>query len=251
MHIDVALVPSEVAHWPAKVCIVVDELRASSTLTTLLDIGAPEVLLTRGLAEARRLARERGSLLAGERHGLPPAGFDFDNSPSQLARAGLGGRSVILSTSNGTAMLSRLQAMPAVLVGCLLNAGACAAAALELASSLGVDVGIVCAGRLRRFTIDDAVAAGELVDRLVAGLEARGEPVDLTDAALAARRLRSAYPDVELALAESASGRLITSLGAGEDVAFCAQIDATTTVPFLRAGSPLRVEPWGSAFRAG
>jgi 2-phosphosulfolactate phosphatase len=242
MDIDVALVPSQAQAWPETVCIVIDELRASSTLTTLLDQGASEVLLTQDLETARRLAGERGSLLAGERHGITPAGFDYNNSPSELSTGDLRGRSVVLSTSNGTAVLAELQAMPVVLVGCVLNARACAESAVAAASALGIGVGVVCAGTLGEFALDDAVAAGLLVGRLMDALAARGSGWTLSDAAIAAVRLRLAFPDIGEALAQSVAGRLVTRLGAGDDVSFCARIDASAMVPVLRPGDPLRVE---------
>ncbi len=242
MDIDVALVPSQARTWTDRVCIVIDELRASSTITTLLDLGASEVLLTQSLPEARRLAAERGSLLAGERHGLTPRGFDYNNSPAELSGSDLHGRSVILSTSNGTAVLAALQAAPAVFVGCLLNARACAEAAVAAASSLGTGIGIVCAGTLGRFALDDATAAGMLVGRVMDALAARGNGWSLSDAAIAAVRLRAAFPEIEEALAQSVAGRLVTRLGAGEDVPFCARVDASATVPIVRPGQPLRVE---------
>ena len=243
MDIDVALVPSQARTWTDRVCIVIDELRASSTITTLLDLGVSEVLLTQSLPEARRLAAEHGSLLAGERGGLTPRGFDYNNSPAELSGSDLHGRSVVLSTSNGTAVLAELQAAPTVLVGCLLNARACAEAAVAAASSLETGVGIVCAGTLGRFALDDAAAAGVLVGRVMDALAARGSGWSLSDAAIAAVRLRSAFPEIEDALAQSVAGRLVTRLGAGDDVPFCARVDASATVPILRPGHPLRVLP--------
>lgn len=242
MHIDVALVPGQARAWHETVCVVIDELRASSTITTLLDLGSSEVLLTQDLQAARRLAKERCSLLAGERHGITPRGFDYNNSPAEISGGDFAGRSVVLSTSNGTAVLGQLQQMPVVLVGCLLNARACAEAAVAMASSLGIGVGIVCAGTLGRFALDDAVAAGLLVGRMIKTLATRGDCWDLTDAATAAFRLCSAFPRIEDALARSVAGRLVTRLGAGDDVPFCARIDITRTVPILRQGIPLRVE---------
>jgi 2-phosphosulfolactate phosphatase len=242
MEIDVALVPGQARSWDDRVCVVIDELRASSTITTLLDLGSSEVLLTQSLREARRLAIEHESLLAGERGGLTPRGFDYNNSPAELAGHDLHGRSVVLSTSNGTAVLAQLEAMPLVLVGCLLNARACAEAAVAAATALGVGIGVACAGTLGRFALDDAVAAGLLVSRLMDALAARGAGWSLSDAAIAAVRLRSAYPEVEEALAQSVAGRLVTRLGAGDDVPFCARTDASATVPVLRPGRPLKVE---------
>jgi 2-phosphosulfolactate phosphatase len=242
MEIDVALVPSEARGWSGTVCIVIDELRASSTITTLLDLGCSRLYVTAGLQSARRLAREHDGLLVGERHGYAPPGFDYDNSPAAIARGDVRDRVVVLSTSNGTKVLGWVAAAPATLVGCLLNARACAEAAVRLAESLGARVGIVCAGTLGRFALDDAVAAGVIVERLIETLHQRGVEADLSEAAVAAVQIHRSYPDVITPLRESVAGRLVTQLGAGDDVPFCARIDVSATVPILRAGAPLVVE---------
>ena len=242
MEIDVALVPAEAHTWSDTVCIVIDELRASSTITTILDQGCSRLYVTAGLERARHLAREHNGLLAGERHGYAPAGFDFDNSPVAIARGNVQGRVVVLSTSNGTKVLGWVASAPATLVGCLLNARACAEAAVDLAERIGARVGVVCAGTLGRFALDDGVAAGVLVERLSEALRSRGADASLTEAAIAAVRLRGSYPDLLTPLRESVAGRLVTEVGAGDDVPFCAQLDVSTTVPVLRPGSPLVVE---------
>ncbi|MGD0019351.1 MAG: 2-phosphosulfolactate phosphatase [Candidatus Limnocylindrales bacterium] len=242
MEIDVALVPSEARSWSGTVCIVIDELRASSTITTILDQGCSRLYVTAGLQRARSLAREHDALLVGERHGYRPPGFDFDNSPAEIARGDVRGRVVVLSTSNGTKVLGWMAGAPATLVGCLLNARACAEASVSLAEPIGARVGVVCAGTLGRFALDDVVAAGVLVERLVEALRARGADASLTEAAVAAVQLRGSYPDVITPLRESVAGRLVTELGAGDDVPFCARIDVSMTVPVLRPGRPLAIE---------
>ena len=245
LEIDVALVPDQARRWPPTVCIVVDQLRASSTLTTLLDLGCAELFLTRGLAEARRLRDGRDALLAGERRGLTPRGFDSNNSPTELAGHRVRGRPVILSTANGTAVLSRLVAMPAVLVGCARNASAVARAAVELAAAGGPRrIGVVCAGVLGRFALDDAVVAGLIVGRLTEALERRtvDGPVHLSDGAIAAVRIAATFPDVEAALRASETGRVVIGIGAEPDIPFCAAVDASHSVGILRPGSPSRIE---------
>lgn len=243
MEIDVALVPSEARTWSHTVCVVIDELRASSTITTILDGGCSRLYVTAGLETARRLARKNQGLLAGERHGSKPPGFDFDNSPAAIALADVRGRVVVLSTSNGTKVLSGLKDAPATLVGCLLNARACARAAVELAISMDARVGVVCAGTLGRFALDDAVAAGVLVERLVDAAKARGQGHILTEAAVAAVQLRNSYPDLRTPLRNSVAGRLLASLGVHDDVPYCSRLDVTDTVPILRAGPELVIEP--------
>ena len=108
LEIDVRFVPRLAPPGDPAVRVVVDEIRASTTLTTLIELGCPVVHIGGSLVASRRLARETGSLLVGERQGRRPAGFDLSNSPVALRRAGAGGRSVVLSTTNGTATLRRL-----------------------------------------------------------------------------------------------------------------------------------------------
>jgi len=173
-----------------------------------------------------------------------PVGFDFANSPMVLARAGVEGRSAVLSTTNGTAILKMLRRSECVLVGCLRNARACAGAAVRLAAAQGVGIRVVCAGRLRRFVLEDAVAAGVIVSRIVEAADASGITTNLTDAARVAVGLRDSYPDTLAALLDSDGGRVLREIGQEEDIPFCAEVDVTDTVPILRDGSPMRIERW-------
>ena len=242
MDIDVALVPQAARPADPAVFIVVDEIRASTTITTLLDIGCADIYIEGALVSARQRGRETGSILVGERHLRRPAGFDFANSPLILARAGVQGRSAVLSTTNGTAILKMLRRSGHVLVGCLRNARACAAAAVRLAEAEGVGIRVVCAGRLRRFVMEDAVAAGVIVTRIVEAADARGIETNLTDPARVAVRLRDGYPDTLTALLDSDGGRVLREIGQEEDIPFCAEVDVTDTVPTLRDGNPMRIE---------
>ncbi len=173
---------------------------------------------------------------------------------------------MVLCTTNGTAVLRRLRAGDHVLVGCLRNARAVAAAAVELARaagparaaaagpahaagsgnpahavSPGVSIQVVCAGRLGRFVLEDAVAAGVIVGRISEGLRDVGANAVLTDAAAAAIRLRASYPDLLTAMEESNGGATLHEIGRPEDIAFCAEEDASQTVPELLKGVPMRV----------
>lgn len=242
MEIDVALVPQAARPADPAVFVVVDEIRASTTITTLLDIGCADIYIEGALVSARQRGRETGSILVGERHLRRPAGFDFANSPLILARAGVQGRSAVLSTTNGTAILKMLRRSGHVLVGCLRNARACAAAAVRLAEAQGVGIRVVCAGRLRRFVMEDAVAAGVIVTRIVEAADARGIETNLTDPARVAVRLRDGYPDTLTALLDSDGGRVLREIGQEEDIPFCAEVDVTDTVPILRDGNRMRIE---------
>ena len=242
MEVDVALVPSEARVWKRTVSIVVDQLRASSTITTILEGGCSRLYVTRPLTDAYRLAREHDAVLVGERGGYPPRGFDVGNSPVAISRRDIRGRAVVMSTANGTRALSLLVDAPAALVGCLMNARACAEAAAGLAIALDTRIGIVCAGTEGRFALDDGVAAGVIVERLTEALRSRGVDPEWTEAAVAAVQLKSSYPDVLTPLRDSVAGHLCVQIGDAEDVPFCARVDVTDTVPILRPGLPLCLE---------
>ncbi len=263
MRIDVALVPAEARRWPRTVCILLDELRASSTIVRILERGATAVIPAASLPEARRLAAAQGALLAGEHRVVRAPGFDHGNSPAEvLAADGLAGRTVVLSTRNGTAVLRALPAEDPILVGCLLNATAVARAALELAREQGADVGIVCAGRRGAFALDDAIAAGAILERLLgaAGLDDADLPtVDgyadpratrppatvgapgLTDAARAALQLWRSTPDVAATFRATWSGHLLAGVDLLADIEASLPVDATAIVPVVERGTPPRI----------
>ena len=226
-----------------RILIVIDQIRASTTITTALDLGCGDLLLAGDVRTARRLARQTDSLLAGERHARKPPGFDFDNSPSELSGAEIRGRGLVLCTTNGTAVLRRLRTGDHVLVGCLRNARAVAAAAVGIARDAHPrgTIQVVCAGRLARFVLEDAVAAGVIVGRIAESLGDLGERAELTDAATAAVRLRASYPDLLTAMEDSSGGATLREIQQVADIAFCAEEDVSGTVPLLVAGERMRI----------
>ena len=238
MLLDVAFDPAGAGRWRNTVTVLVDVLRATSSLVTLFERGCSGVIPVGSLAAARRLARSHGYSLAGERNGLTPAGFRWNNSPAELAQADFAGEEVVLTTTNGTAALRWLRNAPGVLAGSLLNGPACAARALAVAGEQGGDVGIACAGRGRRFALDDALCAGYLVEM---ALRAAPHELKTTDAARAARQLwLGNREDVAGAFRLSASGQRLAEIGLEADVLFCARMGVSEAVPELRRGLPDR-----------
>lgn len=263
VRIDVALVPAETRRWTRTVCVLLDELRASSTIVRILERGAAAVIPAASLAEARRLARAHDAVLAGEQRVVRAPGFDHGNSPAEVMAAdGLAGRTVVLSTRNGTAVLRALPPADPIVVGCLLNATAVARAALDLARAQGADVGIVCAGRRGAFALDDAIAAGAILERLLAaaGLDDVDLPtVDgyadpraarppatagapgLTDAARAALQLWRSTPDVAGTFRATFSGHLLAGVDLLADIEASLPVDATDLVAIVERGAPPRI----------
>ena len=216
MRVHVAFTPAENAAAPTG--IVVDVLRATSTIAQALAGGYRRVLCCGEIEEARALREELGEgLLAGERKCVRIPGFDLGNSPSEFVDAA--GDTVILSTTNGTrALVTAASRCERVFGGSLLNLNAVVAAAAEA----GEDVAIFCAGVKGEFAMDDAYVAGRLVSALGG---------DGTDAAAAAAHIAESFGDGEAGLAASQSARNLVGAGLDADIAWCARESVLDVVP--------------------
>ncbi len=242
MRIETLLLPGQRYDPSNAVCIVVDVLRASSTIVTLLEGGAARVVAAPDVQTAAAVrGRFPGHLLCGEKDGLPPPGFDYGNSPAQFSRLALKGRGVILATSNGTRVIAGLRPAPAVLVGCLLNRSAVARAAVDLASQRGLDIAVVCSAAYGGsvFVLEDALGAGAIADAALAF----APELEASDAASFARaafgRLQD---DVAGAVASAYHARELAEAGLAEDVAYCGRLDISQAVPLVdgeAAGLPV------------
>ncbi len=227
MQLNVAFLPSLVVR--PQVCIVVDVIRASTSLVTLVERGAGPIFIAADVEAARRHVRAGvNAALAGEEGGLAPPGFDFGNSPVELSIAELRGKAVVFVTTNGTTAIRAVRGARAVFVGALRNGAAASREAAEFARRQEADLTIVCAGRAGAFGLDDAYCAGYLVDRVVQG----GTP-ELTDAAEAALRLYRGEPDPVALFRRTAAGRNVIDLGLSVDLDYCAARDASAVVPLL------------------
>jgi 2-phosphosulfolactate phosphatase len=221
VRVRVAFTPAEALAAP--VGIVVDVLRATSTITQALAAGYRRVLCCAEVDEARALALAHEAVLGGERRGVRISGFDFGNSPSEFTGEPAA-ETLVLTTTNGTRLLlAAATRCERVLVGSLLNLAAVAAAA----RASGFDeVGVLCAGVAGEFALDDAYVAG----RIAESIGARG-----TDAAIAAVRLAQSFGSAEEALAASTSAANLRRAGLDDDVGWCARENVLNVVPRLSA----------------
>jgi 2-phosphosulfolactate phosphatase len=218
--VHVAFTPGE--QTPAPIGIVVDVLRATSTMTQALAAGYRRVLCCAEIDEARALAETEGpAKLAGERRLEAIPGFDFGNSPREVAQTPAA-ETLILTTTNGTRLLvSAAVRFEHVYVGSLLNLDAVAAAA----RAHGADVAVLCAGVLGELALDDAYCAGRIADALGG---------DRTDSATAAIRLAQTYADADDGLGASRSAWNLRRHGLEADVEWCARENALAVVPRYR-----------------
>lgn len=219
--------------------LMVDVLRASTTIVTAIENGARSVIPVADKGQAGRLAASLDrdvSVLGGERGGEKLPGFALGNSPREYTPEVVGGKTVVLTTTNGTAALVRARGAARLAVGALVNA-ASGAAFLRRALEDGLDATVLCAGWEGRVSLEDALCAGLLVDRV-------GEGQTLDDGARIAHGLfRGARGDLARALFNADHTQRLVALGAGDDVAFCARLDASDALPVYRdnqlvAGSP-------------
>jgi 2-phosphosulfolactate phosphatase len=228
VRLDVAFAPAEIrsaAAW--RTVVVIDVLRATSTITHALVNGARSVVPVATVADAASIAERIGRdavLLCGERDSQPIRSFGLGNAPEEFTRPRVDGRTLVMTTTNGTPALLAASGAESVLVGALLNVGAVARRLVDA----GEEALLLCAGREGAFAMEDAFCAGRILRRVreLAG-RVRGN-----DAASAAMRLAARPPDAGR-LGRTAAGRRLQELGRGDDVIFCAQEDLYEVVPAL------------------
>lgn len=226
MRVDVAFTPAESAAAPTGV--VIDVIRATTTICQALESGYERVLCTAEIDEARMLHVElEGAILGGERGNLVIPGFDLGNSPREYVEPK--SRELILTTTNGTrAIVAAAARCDRVFVAALRNLDSVVSAVREV----GEDAVVVCAGVQGTLALDDAYVAG----RIVSALE-----WERSDAAEAAARLTQTWSGAEEAFRASLSGRnlLQNARDLADDLPFCAEESVLRVVPrFVRMHGP-------------
>jgi 2-phosphosulfolactate phosphatase len=224
------LVPAEVQ---GRTAFVIDILRATSAMCAAMSHGARAIIPVASTEEALRLAQTIGSgdvLLAGEKHCVRIPGFHLGNSPLEMTEAAVRGRTLIVTTTNGTRALLACQGAAAVYPAAAVNLGVAAERAGEVLERDG-DLLVVCAGRNGSFGLDDAYCAGRLV---AAALGSRRPRRGMNDAAIAALDLVRRYGDGwERPLTRSRAGRELIRLGFRDDVVEAARADAYPVLPLF------------------
>ena len=211
--------------------VVIDAVRASSTIAHAVSAGAKRVIPVAAIEEAWELRRRLGGerpLLGGERGGIRIEGFDLGNSPESYTPRAVEGRTVIMTTTNGTRAMRAGERVGRVVVGAFVNLPAVVARLLDW----GEDVLLAPVGREDAPVLDDTVCAGMYADAL---LEAG---FDLSPAAEELRRTYLPYAGRLLdALTESASGRALIAVGLGSDLRYCAQVGVLDSAPLIDDGA--------------
>ena len=240
-------------NFSGQTSVVIDVLRATSVITTALEIGARAVIPVKTVEEAQNLYAQcdaSNTLRGGERNALKIEGFDLSNSPLEYKKKVVEGKTLILTTTNGTNAINNIIGADEVVLACFRNVAAVVEHVLERLprcdSPTSLDVGlshcgsrnvvIVCAGTEGRFSLDDGLCAGMIIELMKQQTE-----VELDDLGLLLNRF---YNESKDNLFGALSGcyhlkRLFT-LGFYDDIKFCLETNCVQTVPVLENGKIVR-----------
>ncbi|MCL5116176.1 MAG: 2-phosphosulfolactate phosphatase [Firmicutes bacterium] len=212
---------AEVEHYGA--VAVIDTLRATTTMTAILERGALAVRPVAGLEEAYALKeRDPHLLLGGERDNRPPDGFDGGNSPYDWPESRVHGQRVVFSTTNGTAAIDKVRSIPRLVLAALTNADAASRYLWQLERPTLV----VASGTRGRVSLEDVLAAGALVS--LWPRESRSDAADMAATVFSAHRDR-----LREAVREARHGRDLWDMGLEKDLDFAAGLNTSAIVPVL------------------
>jgi 2-phosphosulfolactate phosphatase len=240
MKIDVCLSPHEVSEEKLKdhIVVVVDVLRASTTICAALAAGAKEIIPAESIEEAIRLASNLSRdaiLLCGEREGKLIEGFNLANSPLEYKPKIVKGKTLIFGSTNGTPTIVKTRLATRTLLAGFVNLPTIVGALAEVK----IPIIILCSGKLGQFALEDAVCAGNIVHAL---RQSAGINYELTDGAGAALLLYRHFQDSILQMIkESDHGRYLASIGMQHDLPVCAEINRIPVLPVYHDGK-IRVQ---------
>jgi 2-phosphosulfolactate phosphatase len=219
--------------------VVIDVLRATTTMTIALANGAKEIIPADTATKAARIAKGAGSsLLCGERAGKIIEGFNLGNSPLEYTPAAVKDKSLIFSTTNGTGSIVKARHAKSCVLASFVNLSVVA----EYINSLHEDVIIICSGKLSNFAIEDAVCAGLIIDKVMSTTV--GEYMT-NDPEIACLSLNNYFiggigsaknAEIHKLLSECEHGKYLDSIGFKEDLEVCARLDSVGVLPVVKNG---------------
>jgi len=219
-----------------KIVVMVDVLRASTTITYAMLAGAREIIPVASVEQAMKIVgnlHSTSTVLCGERGGKRIEGFKLGNSPFEYTEEAVRGKALILTTTNGAVALTKAKYARECFVSSFVNLSATIEALSEIENIASEHLIIICSGREEDFSLEDATCAGLLITRLLARVG--GDPAEhLSDSARAALSIYREYgSDIYRTLVESDHGRHLINLGFEEDIRAASQIDSVPLVPVL------------------
>ena len=217
------------------IAVVIDVLRATSVIVTALDNGAQEVIPVKTMEEAHSLyatSDASKTLLGGERNSLKIESFDLGNSPLEYKKKVVEDKNLILTTTNGTNAINNIKGADKVVLACFRNAAAVIDYLVGLSYHDSRNLVIVCAGTEGRFSLDDGLCAGMIIELLKQQIE-----VDLDDLGFLLNLFYNQSKDNLLnALSSCYHLKRLFTLGFYDDIKFCLETNCVNTVPICCEG---------------
>ncbi len=208
--------------------IVIDVLRATSTIVTALSHGASGVIPAETVSQAKQIVQS-GDVLGGERYSKKIAGFDTGNSPFEYMGNDYNGKRIVLTTSNGTRAIQKAMKADYVLAGAMINASACANAAYKLRK----DIALLCAGTQDTFAFEDGLCAGLILSELYRCTDNAHAIVTNDYGYMMYSAYRFHEDNMFEALMNASGGKRLAKIGCSKDVEYCAQVNINALVPIL------------------
>ena len=234
--LEVCLTPNLLPLYPIddKVVVVIDVLRATTTMCVALDQGAERVIPVETIEECLKYKGSDGYILAGERNGRKVEGFHFGNSPFEFMNGVVKGKTLVLTTTNGTRAIKMTEKSHQVVIGGFLNFSALA----KWIISEGRDTLLLCSGWRDKFNLEDTVFAGAVIHHIKEYFL-----VD-SDSAFAAEKLYlNSRRNMFHFMKQSSHYRRLAHLGVVNDIKYCLRPDLTNVVGVLKNGSLVKADP--------
>ncbi len=216
--------------------VIIDVLRASTTICTALRNGAREIIPTPDIESAIKISTNLSSdsrLLGGERQGKKIDGFDLGNSPLEYTPEKVGGKTIIFTTTNGAGAVYKCRYASMALVGTFVNISSIVRTVVDIGGTWT----ILCSGREGAFSAEDATCAGMIISKVQTEVEVETDDAGLTAGILYKNFKRSILEMMK----KSKHGEYLVSIGFAEDLEFCAAIDTVPVIPAVE-GSGIKLK---------
>ncbi|MCP5060943.1 MAG: 2-phosphosulfolactate phosphatase [Ignavibacteriae bacterium] len=219
----------EELYFTKKTTVVIDVLRATTTIVTALNNGAKEIIPVSSIEFAMKVSGGGQMLLGGERNAEKIDGFTLGNSPLEYTKEAIEGKSIVLFTTNGSKALVRAKFSANLFVGSFSNASSAVKKVLQTKE----DLEILCSGNYGMYCLEDSICAGMMIEQI---LEVKAD-VDLDDASNTCLILYKKYKhNLKKMLSETDHGKNLIAKGFESDIAFAVEEDACNIVPYFKEG---------------
>jgi len=227
MKVDIYFFPQNIEELllKEKTIVVIDVLRASTSIATAIYNSAKEVVPVTTVAEAGKIAANTGGsvILGGERNGVKIEGFHLGNSPSEYSEEKVKNKTVVFTSTNGAVALVKTKFAKYSIVGSFVNVSLVADFLLQQ----NQDFMIICAGKQHAFCIEDTVCAGMIIRKV-----ADAAPIEPTDAAVAALALYENFGHSILEMLQNSEhGLFLKEIGCENDLEICSAVDSLPVLP--------------------